>query len=314
MIAVTLVDICRHLARALMSTRDMMRDDPGFGAETFIRKLKHYPVLDRDDELRLAILYRDTRDKDAERKLVEGHLRLVVKIARSCCFRASALPDMIQEGVLGLMKAVQKYDPGRGVRLSTYASWWIRAYVYQYVMVNARVMRLVTTFPQRKLFFALRKEQAKLSIEGNPVEPARLAESLGVPLDDVIEMEARLSTREVHLDTSKIDESGHSELKDDRAGPDELVSAQEVQHAIRRKMIALEASLGTRDKMILEQRLAADEPITLQEVGRRCGISRERVRQLEKRLKQRLQTHLRSLTDTSEAGVYEPGNAPDIAA
>jgi RNA polymerase sigma-32 factor len=293
----------------------MMRDDGGFGAETFIRKLKHYPVLDREEELRLALIYRETRDKDAERRLVEGHLRLVVKIARSCCFRASALPDMIQEGVLGLMKAVKKYDPDRGVRLSTYASWWIRAYIYQYVMVNARVMRLVTTFPQRKLFFALRKEQAKLSIEGDRVEPARLAQSLGVPLDDVIEMDARLSTREVQLDTSKIDDAGHSELKDDRAGPDELVSAQEVQRAIREKMEVLEASLGSRDRLILEQRLAADEPITLQEVGRRCGISRERVRQLEKRLKQRLQTHLRSLTDSWDQRAFAPGNdADEIAA
>jgi len=275
-----------------------MTRDCGTGADGFMRKLKNYPPLNIEDETRLAIEYRDTHDPKLARRLVEGHLRLVVKIARSCCFRASSLPDLIQEGTLGLMKAVTKYDPDRGVRLSTYASWWIRAYVYQYLMVNGRMMRLVTTYPQRKLFFALRREQAKLSAAGEKVEPAILAKKLRVPVKDVVEMEARLSGRDVHLDTSSHDESGRSafgELTEDRAGPDEALFAGELRRAVRQKMQTLGATLGEREKLILEHRLVADEPITLQEVGRRCGISRERVRQLEKRLKERLQPHLAPL-------------------
>jgi RNA polymerase sigma-32 factor len=279
-----------------------MRSD-GSAVESFIRKLKDYKVLDRDEEKRLAILYRQTQDPGVARKLVEGHLRLVVKIARSCCFRTSALPDLIQEGSLGLMKAVTKYDPDRGVRLSTYASWWIRAYIYQYVMINVRMMRLVTTFPQRKLFFALRREQAKLNATGDCVEPKVLAKRLGVSVKDVVEMEARLNGRDVPLDMGTTDEPGRlgGELREDLAGPDELLVARELQEAVRQKIEMLGDSLGEREKLILEHRLVADEPITLQEVGRRCGISRERVRQLEKRLKKRLQPHLGPLTGTVEA-------------
>lgn len=275
-----------------------MTRDGGSGADSFMRKLKNYPPLTGEEENRLAVEYRDTQDPKLARRLVEGHLRLVVKIARSCCFRASSLPDLIQEGTLGLMKAVTKYDPDRGVRLSTYASWWIRAYVYQYLMVNGRMMRLVTTYPQRKLFFALRREQAKLSAAGERIEPAILAKKLRVPVKDVVEMEARLSGRDVQLDIVSADEPGRSaagELTEDRAAPDEVLFARELRRAVRLKMEALGETLGEREKLILEHRLAADEPITLQEVGRRCGISRERVRQLEKRLKERLQPHLAPL-------------------
>ena len=138
--------------------------------DSFIKRLTKQPVLGRVEERRLALLYRDTGDKSAARKLVEGHLRLVVKIARGCCVNGSTLPDLIQEGTLGLMKAVTKYDPDRGVRLSTYAGWWIRAYIYQYNMVNGRMVRVVTTLPQRKLFFGLRREQAKMNASGGAVE------------------------------------------------------------------------------------------------------------------------------------------------
>ena len=291
-----------------------MASDRTVWAEPLMSNLKRYPVLDRDEEQRLAIAYRDTRDPAAERRLVEGHLWLVVRIARSCCFRPSTLPDMIQEGVLGLMKAVRKYDPDRGVRLSTYATWWIRAYLYQYVMVNARIMRMVTTLPQRKLFFALRREQAKLGASGDPAEPAVLARQLGVPVDDVIEMEARLGAKDVPLDPSGVELEGQQELRHDGAGADEVVLSRELQRTIRERMEVFEATLGERERLIFEQRLAADEPMTLQEVGRKFGISRERVRQLEQRLKRKLQLQLKAvgisnLTDLADNENASAGHA-----
>lgn len=275
--------------------------------KSFTSRLKRYPVLAREEEAKLTQQFHATRDPQAERRLIEGNLWLVLKIARGCCFRAAALPDLIQEGVLGLMKSLEKYDPGRGVRVSTYAAWWIRAYVYQYAMNNLRVMRLVRTVPQRKLFFALRREQAKARALGERCDPAALAARLAVPVEDVIEMEARLSARDVPLSVATAADDGAgreprgAELRDDREGPEELASSREVRQAVRRKLDTLIDSLRERERFILEERLTADEPLTLQEVGRRFGISRERVRQLENRLKVYLQNELEPIVASPRA-------------
>ena len=281
-------------------------------ADPLVRKLKQYPVLDREEELRLALLYRETHSPEIERRLVEGHLRLVVKIARSCCFRPSTFPDMVQEGVLGLMRAVRKYDPTRGVRLSTYAAWWIRAYLYQYSMVNTRVVRLVTTLPQRRLFYALRREYSRLDAHGEQLEPSLVARRLGVPVGDVIEMEARLGAKDVPLDAGGSDDEPKRELKDGQAGPDEMVLSRDLQQAVRKRMQGFEAGLSERDRVIFEQRLIADDPVTLHEVGRKFGISRERVRQLEIRLKRSLRAHLSSVVSPPDG--QESSDASEASA
>jgi RNA polymerase sigma-32 factor len=274
-----------------------MPNNSNGAAASFLRKLKDFPVLDRAEERRLAIHYRDTRDPAAARKLVESHLRLVVTIARSCCFRTAALPDLIQEGNLGLMKAVTKYDPDRGVRLSTYAAWWIRAYIYQYIIANARLMRVVTTFPQRKLFFALRKEEAKLVSAGEAVDPAVLARRLRVPVKDVVEMQARLDRDGIDLDLSAIDQPGRATHMEGAVAADEALAAAELRREVSLTIDALEDVLGQREKLILKERLTADEPISLQEIGRRCGVSRERARQLEQNLKKQLHPYLAPLAE-----------------
>lgn len=292
------------MARHLMGGSVMNNHGTAPTPDDFIKKMGNHPVVDREEEHRLAVLYRETGDAEAARKLVEANLRLVVKVARSSCFRAASLPDLIQEGTLGLMKAVTKYDPDRGLRLSTYAVWWIRAYIHNYNITNGRVMRVVTTLPQRKLFYSLRREQAKLSASGGSAEAGVLAARLGVKEKDVREMEARLSTRDVTIDMTASSDSvrgGSGDLTDEGPGPDEALEQEEVRRAVNNKMQAIEGSLDEREKMILRQRLTADEPMTLQEVGRRFGISRERARQLEQRLKKHLQSHLASLADVAPA-------------
>lgn len=263
-------------------------------AKQFIKGLRKYPILTREEELRLATEYKETQDPKLAQRLVEGHLRLVVKIARECSSRKALLPDLIQEGCLGLMKAVSKYDPTKGVRLSSYASWWIRAYMFQYIMANARVLRVATTFAQRKLFFSLRRETEKLRGSGEPVEPKELAARLGVHEDDVREMEERLNGRDVQYDTTAAVESRpgeYGELPGETVLPDQLVEANEFRNAVRAKLEDLKMGLEARERLIFEERLVAENPITLQELGQRCGISRERARQIEERLKMRLRPH-----------------------
>lgn len=265
----------------------------------FIRVLKDLPLLTREEEVDLAQEYRRTHDPALARKLVESHLRLVVKIARQCCSRQTLLPDLIQEGCLGLIRAVEKYDPDRGIRLSSYAAWWIRAYIYQYIMANSRMMKVATTFTQRKLFFNLNRECSRLERAGRPVEPAEIALRLGVPEKAVVEMSARLNGREVQFDTTvavdppALEECLHGVSVPLR--PDEEVESRELAGAIRKKICELVDTLEVRERLIFEERLLADKPITLRELGQRFGISRERARQLEERLKKRLRPVLQPM-------------------
>lgn len=283
-----------------------MAKEANIGVGHLTARLGHYPRLSSREEQELAKRYRENNDTAAARTLVESHLRLVVSIARTCGRGRSSMPDLIQEGILGLMKAVTKYDPARGVRLSTYASWWIRAYIYQYTMANARVVRMVTTYPQRKLFFSLRRERSRMEAHGEPVEPQALAARLRVPVEDVVEMDARLSGKDVTLEGAGGDLAGASSWGgQERQAADEALASCQMRRAVRQKMEALEQTLDERERAIISQRLTADEPMTLGEVGRRFGISRERVRQLESRLKKRLQVHLRDVAPTSYEATAE---------
>src|SRR6185369_2409015 len=168
-------------------------------ASTSVTPFKNARLLSREEETELAKKYRDARDPVAGRRLIESHLRLVAKIARQCCSRPAMLPDLIQEGCLGLIRAVEKYDPDRGIRLSSYAAWWIRAYIYQYIMANSRMIKVATTFTQRKHFFNLNRECNRLERAGKEVEPKEIAARLGVSEKAVVEMSARLNGREVQF-------------------------------------------------------------------------------------------------------------------
>jgi RNA polymerase sigma-32 factor len=261
-------------------------------ATTSVTPFKQAKLLSREEETQLARQYRDQRDPAAGRRLVESHLRLVAKIARQCCSRPAMLPDLIQEGCLGLIRAVEKYDPDRGIRLSSYAAWWIRAFIYQHIMANARMMRVATTFTQRKLFFNLNRECQRLERDGEEAKSKDIAERLGVSEEAVNEMRARLGGREVQFDTTVAVDSGTQQeslaLLSAPQRPDEMVEDQQLRSAVAKRLSEVAATLDPRERTIFDERLIAENPITLRELGVRFGISRERARQLENRLKQRL--------------------------
>jgi RNA polymerase sigma-32 factor len=222
----------------------------------------------------------------------------VVKIAQEYRRAHRNLLDLIQEGNIGLIQAVQKYDPYRGVKLSSYAAWWIRAYILKFILANWRIVKIGTTQAQRKLFFNLRKERDKLERMGFEVEPRHLAAALDVSEKDVIEMERRLGSSETSLDSPvRSDESGGRTQGDfvpaaPAARPDVQVEAGEFQELLRKKLHDFGTTLIDRELDIFRERMLNDTPATLQEIGERYGVSRERARQIEERLKKKLRHYL----------------------
>jgi RNA polymerase sigma-32 factor len=276
-------------------------DSSSFAGPNFAMARTRSPLLTREEEEDLARQYNATRDPAIGHRLVETHLRLVVKIARQCCSRRDMLPDLIQEGCMGLMRAVEKFDPSRQVRLSTYAAWWIRAFIFHHIMSNTRMMRIATTFAQRKLFFNLNRETEKLERSGKEVLSKDLAEALGVSEAVVVEMRARLAGREVQMETTIAVDSGAQQHRLDGVAPpqrpDEMAEDRQLRGAVARKVEQVAATLDARDRTIFDERLIAEHPTTLKELGVRMEISRERVRQLEVRLKARMRPLFSDLRD-----------------
>jgi RNA polymerase sigma-32 factor len=260
---------------------------------------KYIRVLPPEEVTDLARRYREGRDPEIARKLTESHLRLVVKIARQCSSQRIPLSDLVQEGCLGLMRAVEKYDPDRGIRLSSYAAWWIRAFIYQYILANFRTMRIATTATQRKLFFNLKRECDRLERDGKEARSKDIAERLGVSENAVDEMRDRLRSREVQFETTMAVDSAPDPERLDGASPprrpDEIVEQHVLRSAVARRLGDVAATLDARDRTILDERLMSEEPTTLRELGARLGLSRERARQLEERLKRRLRGSLGDL-------------------
>jgi RNA polymerase sigma-32 factor len=290
------------LLRPEPRARSLVRHDP---LQAYISEIRRYPLLSREEEHELAVSYAQGGDLEAARQLVTANLRLVVKIAHEYQRAYKNLLDLIQEGNIGLMQAVKKYDPYRGVKFSSYAAWWIRAYVLKFILNNWRLVKIGTTQAQRKLFFNLRKEKERLEILGFEVEPKLLAEKLEVTEQEVREMEQRLGSPEVSLDAPlKSEESEGRTFMDvmpsaERTRPDAEVEATEFSALLRHKLEAFAATLEGRESTIFRERLLSDPPLTLQDIGERYGISRERARQLEKRLLDRVRAYLRrELGDT----------------
>ncbi|MGZ6070252.1 MAG: sigma-70 family RNA polymerase sigma factor, partial [Myxococcaceae bacterium] len=224
---------------------------------------------------------------------------LVVKLAHEYHRNPLALLDLVQEGNIGLMQAVKKFDPERGVKLSTYAAWWIRAYILRYIMDNWRMVKLGTTEAQRKLFFKLRQEQERLLKQGYEATPKLLAERLNVTEQDVREMDQRLGNDEISID-APVGEDGDS-TRGERILPssgfpaaDERLATEELKHLFRGKLEAFGKTLEGKEKYIFEKRLTADEPMTLQDIGTHFGFSRERARQIEAALVDRMRRFVRS--------------------
>jgi len=263
----------------------------------YMRELGKHAPISREEEHELAVRWVEEGDVEAGRKLVFANLRLVVKIAMEYRRAWTNVLDLIQDGNVGLMEAVQRYDPYRGVKLSSYAAYWIRAYILKYILDNFRIVRLGTTRAQRKLFFRLNKEKRELERRGFDVEPKLLAERLDVDESDVVEMENTLSIGDQSLQAPV----GHGEesttefgefLSYEDAGADEHVADMELRQLFLEKIAEFKETLDERDRTLVEKRILAEEPATLAELGESFDISRERVRQLESRIVKRLREYM----------------------
>jgi RNA polymerase sigma-32 factor len=265
--------------------------------QRYLRSLKTAEVLPPEQEHRLALAYRESGDPDAAAQLVRGNLRLVVKIAEEYGRSEDQLMDLIQEGNMGLLHALGKFDPDRGVKLSSYAAWWIRAYILKFVLANFRVVRLGTTLAQRKLFYKLRRERERLERNGAEVNVTQLAEALEVRPTDVAEMEMRLASPELSLDApTRVDSERPTPSNvvtgDPGERPDVQLETDEFRQRLKSCIERFGEGLSGRERQIFAERLVSDQPLTLQELGRRYGVSRERARQLESRLKEKIRQHL----------------------
>ena len=278
-----------------VEARGVQRADP---LRAYMAEVQRHPLLSREAEMALARTYRASGDIDAAARLVSANLRLVVKLAHEYHRNPLSLLDLIQEGNIGLMQAVKKFDPDRGVKLSTYAAWWIRAYILRYIMDNWKMVKIGTTEAQRKLFFKLRQEQQRLTSQGVDPSPKLLAERLHVTERDVEEMDQRLGQDEVSLD-APVGEDGKT-TRGERLlptssviGADDQLASEEVRRLFRDKLSDFARDLDGKEKFIFEKRLIADDPMTLQDIGTQFGVSRERARQIEAQLIGRIREHLR---------------------
>jgi len=274
----------------------MAKADP---LAAYMYEVTKHPLLTREAETELARRYRDTGDVKAAYKLVASNLRLVVKLAHEYHRNPLSLLDLIQEGNIGLMQAVKKFDPERGVKLASYAAWWIRAYILRYIMDNWKMVKLGTTEAQRKLFFKLRQEQDRLQAQGYEVTPKLLAERLNVTEQDVVEMDQRLRHDEVSLDAPVPGSEDERQTRADRLlptgapGADEALGNAELRRMFREKLATFAQGLNEKEKYIFDKRLTADEPMTLQDIGTHYGVSRERARQIEAALIERMRKYMR---------------------
>jgi RNA polymerase sigma-32 factor len=253
--------------------------------DSYIDRVSQIPVLSKEDEVALAVRFRSEADLDAARQLVLSHLRFVVHIARGYLGYGLPMGDLVQEGNVGLMKAVKRFDPNVGVRLVSFAVHWIRAEIHEYVLRNWRLVKVATTKSQRKLFFNLRKMKKNLAWLSE-AETAAVARDLGVDVADVREMEQRLSARDMSFDpTPDSDEeetySPAMYLPASNADPAIEVESEEWEEdSTERLSIALE-KLDERSRSILKRRWMTDDKATLHELADEYGISAERVRQVE---------------------------------
>jgi RNA polymerase sigma-32 factor len=275
---------------------------PEGGLSRYLTDIRKFPMLTRDEEFMLAKRWKEHADPEAAHKLVTSHLRLVAKIAMG--YRGYGLPivEVISEGNVGLMQAVRKFEPDKGFRLATYAMWWIRASIQEYILRSWSLVKMGTTAAQKKLFFNLRKAKSEISAleEGDlhPDQVSHIANRLGVLDEEVVSMNRRLSGPDASLN-APLRSDGESEwqdwLADDNAVSQETQLAEDEERSIR--MALLEEAmteLTDRERHILTERRLKDNPTTLEELASQYGVSRERVRQIEVRAFEKLQKAMRA--------------------
>ena len=288
------LDLVPPAIPAPRGSRGLVPSDP---FRRYLAEARRYPALTREEEQELARRYRDTGDREALFRLVTSNLMQVVRVALSFRRAARNLLDLVQEGNLGLLAAIERFDPELGVRLPTYAAWWIRAYIVKFLLDNVRLVRVGTTNARRKLLRNLRQEKTRLEAAGFEVGPKMLADHFNVSEEDVMDVERALHAQDVSLD-APVGDSEDRTRGDLMAGTgpsvEEDVARRELQTKVRAAIDRFRHGLDERELVILDERLLSEDPATLQAIGDRFGTSREAVRQAEARLMARLKAHLMS--------------------
>ncbi|MBI4367043.1 MAG: RNA polymerase factor sigma-32 [Deltaproteobacteria bacterium] len=281
--------------KAPVQERALVSADP---FRRFLAEVQRYPLLTEAEERELAERFRATGDVEAARRLVTSHLRLVVKIAMEYRSAYYNILDLVQEGNVGLMIAVKKFDPDKGARLSYYASWWIRSYILKYILENFRLIKIGTTKAQRRLFYRLVREKQRIEAMGFAATSHLIAGRLGVTPHDVEEMTQRIGHSEVSLDAPIGHESRSASLGDfiaDNDVPiDEKLAQTELKDLFQEKLREFVQTLKPREVTIFRERLLAEVPRTLQDIADEFGISKERARQLEARIIEKLRDSIRA--------------------
>jgi RNA polymerase sigma-32 factor len=289
----------------MMSTyTNLPAPSPEQGLNRYLQEIRKFPLLEPEQEYMLAKRWVDHQDANAAHQMVTSHLRLAAKIAMG--YRGYGLPqaEVISEANVGLMQAVKRFDPEKGFRLATYAMWWIRASIQEYILRSWSLVKLGTTSAQKKLFFNLRKAKAKVGAleEGDlrPENVARIAKDLSVTEAEVVDMNRRLSGSDASLNAT-VGSDGDSStqwqdwLEDEDSDQAEAYEEKDELDARRALLVQAMAVLNDREKDVLMQRRLADDPVTLEELSESYGVSRERIRQIEVRAFEKLQAKMREL-------------------
>ena len=264
--------------------------------ERYLAEISNHPVLSREEEHKLATKYKEDGDLEAARQLIRANLKFVVKVANEYKNYGINPMDVIQEGNLGLMQAVKRFDPTRGYRLISYAVWWIRAYIQNYVVKTWSLVKVGTTQAQRKLFYKLRSTKNEMDLTKQQLSPEDyklLADKLGVPDQAVIEMDKRMKTKDFSLDTEIKDKSEATHLdflQDKQLDQEDIISKAQEEVVVQEGLSDALEILSDREKYIIKNRVLSESPLTLEEIGQIYEISRERVRQIESAALKKIRT------------------------
>lgn len=265
----------------------------------YLSEIRKYPLLTKEQELEIAKRYFETKNPEAAQKLVKSNLRFVVKVAAEYSKFGAKMIDLIQEGNVGLMHAVKEFNPYKGARLITYAVWWIRGYIQEYLMRQYSIVRIGTTQNQRKLFYQLQKQKEILDAAGQEPSLGLLSTRMGIPEEEINQMSQRMSGRDVSLD-KPLDTETTISYGDLQSNPlddslDDRLAKEEEISILKEKIEELKPELNAREKILLEERILSDDPLTLQEIGEKYGITREAVRQAEARLMKKIKDKMESV-------------------
>jgi len=274
----------------------------GNSISAYLSQISKYPLLSAEEEMDLAWKYRNNADKEAAWKLITSNLRFVVKIAHEYSRYRVRLADLIQEGNLGLMRALQKFDPSRGYRFISYAVWWIRAFIQSFILKTWSLVKLGTTQTQRRLFFSLEKARREIdkingidSSETRKDDAGSLSSRLNANVREIEEMDVRMKSRDVSLDVKISDDSNETYLDmtpDSSANFQDEVIRNEDNEIIRKRILESLDRLNKKERYIIENRVMADEPKTLDEIGKMFGVTRERIRQIESKAMEKIKGNL----------------------